>query len=143
MFLLKNVDIVKGLIGPGSRVRRKHRPKVYPFTCGYGPSFARTPVDPLCYQLPCIQKVPALLQQRSARVVATDRILGRSRAAPKEILWILFIRIWRVDVSQRNQLVGGKLPKSAPLALIKKLAGHIPKANRLAHLGALYAFQIM
>src|SRR5262249_38359710 len=46
VFRVKNVDIVEGLIGPGSRVRRKHRPKVYPFICGYGPSFARTPVDP-------------------------------------------------------------------------------------------------
>jgi hypothetical protein len=76
-------------------------------------------------------------------VVATDGILGRSRAVPKEIPGIVFVGIWRVDVSQRNQLLGGKLPKSAPLALIKKLAGHIPKANRLAHLDALYAFQIM
>src|SRR5260370_1406255 len=87
----------------------------------------------------CVRLFPTLRRaylKRSACVVATDRILGRSRTAPKEIPWILFIGIWRVDVSQRDQLLRGKLPKGAPLALIKKPARHIPKAYRLAHLDA-------
>jgi hypothetical protein len=91
--------------------------------------------------LPRIQKVPALLQQRSARVVATDCILGRS-TAPKEIPWIFFIGIWRVDVSQRNQLLGGKLPKGAPLVLIKKRGTSLRLTDSLIWM-PLYAFQIM